>query len=128
MENTKNIINWFSIPTSNFERAVKFYEKILGIEMPREKMPDGTNMTFFGDTDSESDKIGGDINDSPDSKPHDDGVLIFFDRDGKIDKTIELVKEAGGSVVMPKIGIGKWGLIAKIKDTEGNLIGLHSKS
>ena len=33
---------------------------------------------------------------------------------------------AGGEIVKPKISIGQYGHIALVRDTEGNLIGLHS--
>ncbi len=36
------------------------------------------------------------------------------------------VGAAGGEVVRPKFSIGQYGHIALAKDTEGNLIGLHS--
>jgi predicted enzyme related to lactoylglutathione lyase len=47
MSTEKNIIDWFSLPSNNFERAVTFYETILGIEMPRQVVSNGTKMALF---------------------------------------------------------------------------------
>jgi predicted enzyme related to lactoylglutathione lyase len=34
--------------------------------------------------------------------------------------------EAGAQLVLPKTSIGEQGFIALIKDSEGNLVGLHT--
>ena len=34
--------------------------------------------------------------------------------------------EHGGEIVKPKFAIGQYGHIALVKDSEGNMIGLHS--
>ena len=125
MRKIKNVIDWFSIPSSDFERAVTFYETILSIDMPRIQMPDGTNMAFFKD--DQSDGVGGDINDNLEIKPSDKGTFIFLNADG-LDKILSLIETAGGSVIMSKTEVGEWGFIAKFKDSEGNVVGLHSES
>ena len=44
---TKNALNWFDIPASDLDRAVKFYNTILGAEMTvMEPMP-GFKMAMF---------------------------------------------------------------------------------
>ena len=43
-----------------------------------------------------------------------------------IDKSLQKVERAGGSVVMPKQEIGQnMGWIGAFKDTEGNIMGFH---
>ena len=41
-----NAINWFEIPVTDFERAKKFYETVLGAEMQVMEMP-GMKSAFF---------------------------------------------------------------------------------
>ena len=41
-----SVINWFDIPATNFERAVKFYETILDIRLMQENML-GARMAIF---------------------------------------------------------------------------------
>ncbi len=41
-----------------------------------------------------------------------------------IDKTLEIVKKLGGTVVAKKTSIGDMGFTAYFKDTEGNTVGL----
>ena len=42
----KNLINWFEIPASDFNRAVTFYKGILRVEIQETEMF-GTKMGFF---------------------------------------------------------------------------------
>ena len=39
-------VNWFEIPATNFERAVKFYSTIFDKELPTTHM-NGADMAFF---------------------------------------------------------------------------------
>jgi predicted enzyme related to lactoylglutathione lyase len=41
-----------------------------------------------------------------------------------IDVYMKKIKEAKGKVVMPKMAVGDMGFYARIKDTEGNIIGI----
>lgn len=40
------VINWFDIPATNLERAVTFYEAVLGIKLIQENML-GARMAIF---------------------------------------------------------------------------------
>lgn len=53
------------------------------------------------------------------------GTLVYFSCE---DCAVEgaRVEAAGGTLVRPKMSIGEYGHIVLAKDTEGNLIGLHS--
>jgi predicted enzyme related to lactoylglutathione lyase len=33
-----NILNWYEIPATNFERAVRFYETVLGVKIHAQEM------------------------------------------------------------------------------------------
>ncbi|MEZ4823543.1 MAG: VOC family protein [Ignavibacteria bacterium] len=42
----KNAINWFAIPSTDFKRAVKFYNEIFGFELNVTKMGED-DLAFF---------------------------------------------------------------------------------
>ncbi len=46
--------------------------------------------------------------------------------DGKLDACLERAARPGGTVLLPKTGIGPAGFVAIVKDSGGNSIGLHS--
>ena len=46
--------------------------------------------------------------------------------EGRLDAIVGRVEQAGGKVEQPKTSIGEHGFIALIRDTEGNVVGLHS--
>jgi predicted enzyme related to lactoylglutathione lyase len=122
-----NVINWFQIPSKDFDRAIKFYSTILGNPVNVREFQ-GTNMGFFsmaGGPDSRG--VGGNLMPpEPENKPSMDGTTVFLACDGQIDAVIARVEPAGGKVLMPKFDMGKPGYMAIIKDTEGNKVGLHS--
>jgi len=123
----KNAITWFDLPTLDFERAVKFDSEILGEKI---KVDDsmGAKMGFFPMDDMENmEGVGGDIVlPRPDFKPSDQGTHVYLNCTGKLDTVLSRVEKAGGKIVKAKFDIGSPGWIAMIKDTEGNVIGLHS--
>jgi len=40
MEESKSAINWFEIPTIDFDRAVNFYSEVYAFEMPTRDIDD----------------------------------------------------------------------------------------
>ena len=117
----QNAINWFEIFVSDLDRAVAFYEGALGIELRREEFG-GTPMAIFpgagagvaGALVKNGQKPGG-------------GTLVYLNANRKLDAVLGRVKPSGGEVVLPKTDIGDPGFIATVKDTEGNIVGLHSE-
>jgi len=59
-------------------------------------------------------------------KPGKGGTVVYFQSE---DCVIEVgrVNENGGKVIKPKFAIGEYGFVAIVEDSEGNLIGIHSK-
>ncbi len=116
----KKLISWVEIPAEDFQRAVDFYNSILGIELNkdcgREKMacfPSGEGAIFS----------------TPGFKPSKDGVIVNFDVGSRLDTTIEKIKEKGGSIVKPKTkidGEGQ-GYFVLFIDSEGNKLGLNGE-
>jgi uncharacterized protein len=123
----KNAISWFEIPTTDIDRAQKFYEAIFGITMVPMDMP-GMKMRMFP-IDNPMEGIGGTLVDSGGfHKPSaTDGPLIYLDGNPDVQIVLGRVEAAGGQVLMPKTDIGSdYGFMAVFLDTEGNRIALHS--
>jgi predicted enzyme related to lactoylglutathione lyase len=116
-----NIINWFEIPTTNLDRAVRFYETVLGVRLKLETFGGIPQAMFLGDKDG----VSGALIQDPRRKPAADGTLVYLDARKDLDGCIERVTRAGGRVVLPKTDIGDPGFIAIFADPEGNTVGLH---
>ena len=118
-----NTINWFEIPTSDLERASRFYEVVLGASLKREHFAaTDMHMAVF---EGEQESVRGALIADKRRKPAADGALIYLHaRD--LDASLSRIQQAGGSVVLPKTDIGEPGFIALVRDTEGNVVGLHA--
>jgi len=117
-------IHWFEIFVTDFERAVRFYQTVLNVDLRREN-EDGRPMALFASAVEQG--IGGALVRQPGREPTAGGALVYLDADGKLDASLERVERAGGQIVMPKTDIGPPGFIALVQDTEGNIVGLHSE-
>lgn len=124
MNANANSINWFEIPSADFQRAQAFYENIFQIEMHTMRMGE-TDMAMFP-SEPGSGKASGAVIFGEDYKPSMEGAVIYLNGDPNLDQALARVQEAGGEVLMPKMGIGDNGFIAFFRDTEGNKVGLHS--
>jgi predicted enzyme related to lactoylglutathione lyase len=117
------MINWFEIPVTDIDRAVDFYSKVLGTELPREKMMN-IEMAFlpFGEGD-----VSGALCLGEGYKPSTDGVMIYLNGGEDLEKPLSKVESAGGQVIMPKTKISdETGYMAVFIDPEGNRIAFHS--
>jgi len=115
-------IKWFEIPAADFPRAVKFYNNLLDITVKECDMGE-EKMAFFPHED-------GAISFAPDFNPSENGVLIYFDADGKLDNMLKKTVELGGSIIRDKCKIdaeGK-GWFALVSDSEGNRIGFYTNN
>jgi predicted enzyme related to lactoylglutathione lyase len=117
-------VHWFEIFVTDIDRAVRFYQTVLNVELRREN-EDGRPMAIFASAVQEG--VGGCLVRQPGREPTDRGVLIYLDANGKLDACLGRVERAGGTVVQPKTDIGPPGFIALVRDSEGNIVGLHSE-
>lgn len=123
----KNAISWFEIPATDLDRATKFYETIFGVSLFPMDM-ENIRMRMFPLEDNMT-QVGGAVVDSGGfHKPSStDGVLIYLNGNPDVQKVLDKVEAAGGSIMVPKTEISpEYGFMAVIIDTEGNRIGLHS--
>ena len=123
----KNAISWFEIPTTDIDRAQKFYETIFGISLAPMDMP-GMKMRMFP-LDNPMEGIGGTLVDSGGfHKPSaTEGPLIYLNGSPDVQNVLGKVEAAGGKVTVPKTEISpEYGYMGVFIDTEGNRIALHS--
>ena len=123
----KNAISWFEIPSTDLDRATKFYESIFGIQLiPMDVVQ--IKMRMFPMDDPMTD-IGGAIVYAqgfyePSSTA---GPLIYLNANPDVQHVLDKVEAAGGKIVVPKTLISDThGFMAMFIDTEGNRIALHS--
>ncbi len=119
--NIKNALNWFEIPVSDMDRALRFYEAVLATTLKREDFG-GTDMAIFL---APEPGVGGALVKSPQLEPGPAGARVYLDTAGELDACVARVAAAGGAVLMPRTDIGDPGFIAIVRDTEGNAVGLH---
>ncbi len=119
-------INWFEIPSTDFSRAIRFYETLFDTTLRLEK-PDSDclEMALF------SDPGGipcGCVTHYESHTPSSDGTLVYLDASPSIDAVLARVESAGGEIRLPKLELpNNIGYIAHFIDTEGNLLALHSQ-
>ena len=122
-----NAISWFEIPSTDLDRAQKFYESIFGITLNAIDLPN-IKMRLFP-LDDPMNGIGGAIvNSGGFHKPSaTDGPLIYLNGNPDLQSVLDKVENAGGKIMVPKTEISPdYGFMGVFIDTEGNRIGLHS--
>ena len=123
----KHAISWFEIPSTDLDRAAKFYESIFDIQLQPMDLVE-IKMRIFPIEDPMN-GIGGSIvyhkdfyQPSPNSGP-----LIYLNGNPDVQNVLDRVEAAGGSIMVPKTPISpEFGYMAVFVDTEGNRIALHS--
>lgn len=115
----KKLLAWIEIPANDMNRAVQFYNRILGIEMKVEK-GNGEEIACFPTGE-------GAIFSAPGYKPSVDGVIVSFHAEKGINAAIARIEASGGTIVVPKtkIEVQGRGYFAVFLDPEGNRVGLY---
>lgn len=123
----QHAISWFEIPTTDINRAQKFYEAIFGITMTAIDM-ENIKMRMFP-LDNPMEGVGGALVDSGGfHKPSGtEGPLIYLNGNPDLQLILDKVEAAGGKIMVPKMEISpEYGDMAVILDTEGNRIAFHN--
>ncbi len=123
----KNAISWFEIPTTDLDRAQKFYESIFGVKLNALDVAN-IRMRMFP-IDDPMTGIGGAIVHAEGfyAPSKTDGPLLYLNGNPDVQHVLDKVETAGGKIVVPKTLISpEHGHMAVFIDTEGNRIALHS--
>ncbi|AMV73634.1 VOC family protein [Desulfuromonas carbonis] len=120
-----NPVRCFEIYVEDLPRAREFYETVLATELkPLASPTPGLEFLAFpmaeggyGAAGTLVKMVGGPCGGN--------STLVYF---GCEDCAVEAgrVEKAGGKVEQGKMSIGEYGFIALVRDSEGNMIGLHS--
>ncbi len=108
------------IPCKDIARAKQFYGDVFGWDFE----DFGESYALF----NTGSGVGGGLDLRAEGSPTGGGVTIYLEVDD-IPKKLEEITKAGGSVVTGKTEITKeYGYLAVFTDTEGNHVGLWSKT
>ena len=116
-----NALNWFEIFVADFDRALNFYQTILGQTMT--VVDCESKMGIFP---AAEEGVAGSITLSDKRQPGEGGTLVYLNVEGDLDGVLSRVWSSGGTVVQGRMAIPPHGFIGIFKDTEGNAVGLHS--
>lgn len=121
-----NPVGWFEIYVQDMERARNFYESVFQVKLERLNSPEGMTIELWSFP-MIKDQMGatGALVKMENGPSGGNCVLVYFIC---ADCAVEAARatSSGGEIVREKMSIGEYGFIALIRDTEGNMIGLHS--
>ena len=115
---------WFEIYVQDMTRARAFYESVLGGELVR---LDGLDIEMWGfPMDMSRTGAAGALVRMPGFPVGGNSILVYFScQDCAVEEA--RVEAAGGRIHRGKMSISHYGYISLVFDTEGNMIGLHSR-
>lgn len=121
-----NPVGWFEIYVQDLARARKFYETVFATQLEKLNAPfPGIELWAFP-MDPNSYGAPGALVKMDGVDPGSNSTLVYFHcQDCAVEES--RVADAGGRVDRSKMSIGEYGFISMVFDTEGNMIGLHSR-
>jgi len=118
-----NRLVWCDLAVQNLDRAAVFYSKVFQVDLQRMPMPDGEMAMFPFEPGAAAVSL------RTDGIPSAEGALVYLDVGEDLDAALARVRDAGGAVKLGKTGLpGDHGFMACILDTEGNRVGLYSRT
>ena len=119
-----NPVGWFEIYVQDMKRAKAFYEGVFGFKLDKLPGPDFEYWTF--PMEREGKGAAGALCKYEGFPSGKNSVLVYFTCE---DCAVEegKAKKLGGRVEKSKQSIGEFGFISLVYDSEGNMIGLHSR-
>ena len=124
---TENPVVWFEIYVNDLKRARKFYETVFKTKLTELGNPEDESLNmlaFPGDMNSKGGTSGALVHVKDVNAGGNSTIVYFGSKDCSIEEA--RVEDAGGELVREKMSIGEYGFITLAKDTEGNMIGIHS--
>ena len=118
-----NAVSWFEIPAADFQRAIRFYNTILGIELVGVDA-EAIKMAPF----PAEGGVGGALVYHENYIPSFNGTTVYLTVAGDIAQTLAKIEELGGQVIISKTALHTGGYFAQFTDLEGNRVGLMSSN
>ncbi len=113
---------WFEIPTTDFTRAIRFYENVFQVTLKRENI--GGELAVFPGDDS---SVNGALVHQEGYVPSATGAAIYLNAGSDLAPVLARAAAHGGKVLLPKTALPPgMGFFAHMQDSEGNRVGLHS--
>ena len=122
-----NPVGWFEIYVADMKRAQGFYESVLNVQLGDLGDPNDTSLVMKSfPCDMEQYGATGALVKMDGVPVGQNSVHVYFSCD---DCALEesRVEASGGKIEKSKHAIGEYGFISLVVDTEGNMLGLHSK-
>ena len=121
--NKQNLAVWLDVPVKDLDRAISFYSAVVDREVNKESFESFEFGVVMHETGN-----GACLVVMENGSPSADGILVYFNVDGRIRDAVEKVTQHGGEVLQEVHAIGPHGYRALVLDSEGNRIALHSDS
>lgn len=119
-----NPVGWFEIYVEDMPRAKAFYEQVFATSLDKLPVTEIEMWTF--PMNMEQTGTSGALVKAEGVASGGNSVLVYFScADCAVEEA--RVVPAGGQVQRAKMSIGEYGYISLVLDTEGNLVGLHSR-
>lgn len=120
----QHVFDWVEIPTTDFNRAIAFYQEVFGY--PTESIQSSpVKMAFFP---SDGTVVAGALVYGEAYTPASNGVKVYFHCGDSFDSILQKVVPAGGKIIRKKTLIRPdIGYKAEIMDSEGNVVALHAR-
>lgn len=116
-------ITWFEIPSKNLDRATRFYEDVLGVELKPDAMGPFKMSLFPADKGQPS----GCVIQADGYRPSADSTTVYLNLRDDLNKPLAKVEMAGGKVLQGKTALPEnMGFYAQFLDSEGNRVGFFS--
>ena len=115
-----------NLPVTDLDRAKAFYNAIFDITVTDFDAGE-LKFGFFPMTEGAPNGTGALVQHPTMYKPSHDGALVYFSvRD--IEAVLARVEDAGGRIFQHRKDIGDFGFVGFFEDSEGNRVGLHSRT
>jgi predicted enzyme related to lactoylglutathione lyase len=125
---SRNPVDWFEIYVTDMKRARAFYEAVFDAKLERNDSTVSaiSEMWLLPMQRDVPGAAGALVKMQGGPEGGGASTIVYFTCE---DCAVEAGRAAknGGSVMKQKVSIGEHGFIALVKDTEGNVIGLHSR-
>lgn len=123
----RNVISWVEIYVTDMDRAKKFYETILDVELEKMPAPEGAGEMYSFPWSDDAPNAAGALVKNDTSKPSSTGTIVYFESED-CNTELNRVEDAGGTIVTPKTPAGEFGNFCIVSDSEGNMIGFFSNN